>query len=128
MDDDVWLAARTKAYAAERKPGMTPKRRGLAKLLVDPLAAVIAGKIADKRHLPHGRLGALLQVAEPRELAIIALEAIAPQLWRTRRKAEARRDLKLAIGDTFYANVTLAKAAKDARGNKDALRTLRWRR
>ena len=130
MEDDAWDIARARARAAERKPGMTPERRSIARLFVAPLTAVIQAKIDDTPHLPHGRLGKLLQAAEPRSLALIALEAIVPQLWRPRRRKadyEVVRDIKLDIGEVFYANVTIAKATKEARGDKAARRALRWR-
>jgi hypothetical protein len=128
MMDDIWAIAAEKAEKAEHRVGMTPYRRGAARLFVEPLTAVIKAKIEDKSHLPHGRLGTLLQTAEPRTLAIMALEAIVPQIGRPRRRKsnyEFERDLKIAIGEIFYANVTMAKAAKEAQG-KD-LRHLRWR-
>ena len=128
VDEDLWAAAAEKAEEAERAPGMTPYRRGVARLLVEPLTAVIKAKVEDKPHLPHGRLGVLLQAAEPRALAIMALSAIAPQIGRPRRRKsnyEFERDLKLAIGEIFYANVLMAKAAKEAKG--DDSRYLRWR-
>ena len=100
MEDDAWDIARARARAAERKPGMTPERRSIARLFVAPLTAVIQAKIDDTPHLPHGRLGKLLQAAEPRSLALIALEAIVPQLWRPRRRKadyEVVRDIKLEL-------------------------------
>ena len=127
--DDIWNTAAERAENAERESGMTPFRRCVARLFTGPLAAVIQAHIGAKAHLPHGRLGVLLQAAEPRALAIMALEAVIPQLGRPRRRKaryEFERDLKLAIGEIFYANVTMAKAAEDA--DKDARRRLRWQR
>jgi hypothetical protein len=61
----------------------------------------------------------------------MALEAVILQIGRPRRRKdnyEFERDLKLAIGEIFYAHVTMAKAAKDAKGDKAALAHLRWRK
>jgi hypothetical protein len=129
MTDDIWAITAEKAEKAECRSGMTPYRRGIAGLFRTTLTAAIKARLEDKSHLPHGRLGTLLQAAEPRALAIMALEAVAPQIGRQRRRKsnyEFERDLKIAIGETFYANVTMAKAAKEAKG-KD-LRRLQWRR
>jgi hypothetical protein len=106
MDDAI-----ARADKAELRPGMTPERRGLAAAWVEPLARVIKAKVENKAHLPHGRLGTLVQILEPRALARIALAAVAPQIGRPgRRKAayEFERDLKIEIGEIFYANVAAA--------------------
>jgi hypothetical protein len=93
------------------------------------MTAAIEAAISDKRRLPHGRLGTLLQAIEPRTLATIALEAITPQIGRRhRRKYKLALSIKIAAGEIFYANATLAKAAKDARGDKAALKHLKWRK
>jgi hypothetical protein len=128
---DPWLTAAGRADRAERQRGLTPYRRGLAELFVNPLEAIIAAKLGDKARLPHERLGVILQAVEPRALALMALEAVAPQIGRPRRRKavyEFKRDLKLAIGDIFYANVTLAKATEDARGDGQAIDRLRWQK
>jgi DNA-dependent RNA polymerase len=128
---DPWKAAAERAELGERRPGMTPLRRGLAELFVDPLTAIIGGRLDDKARLPHARLGVLLQTLEPRALAVMALEAVVPQIGRPRRRKvayEFERDLKEAIGQVFYANVTMAKAVEDAHGDGQAIDRLRWQK
>jgi DNA-dependent RNA polymerase len=61
-------------------------------------------------------------------LAAIALEAVAKQIGRRPRARHFELKLKITIGKTFYANVGMARAAKEAEGRKDALAHLRWRR
>jgi hypothetical protein len=128
MDDSIWDSAVDRAEKAERKPGMTPYRRGVARLLTNDVEQSIAAKLADTRRLPHGRLGTLLQVVELRALAAIAVEAVAQQIGRRHRGRHFELRLKIAIGKSFYVNVGMAKAAKEAKGRKDALAHLRWRR
>ncbi len=129
MEDDVWAAAQESARHQEHKPGMTPVRRATLRIMRPAMTAAIEAAISDKRRLPHGRLGTLLQAIEPRTLATIALEAITPQIGRRhRRKYKLALSIKIAAGEIFYANATLAKAAKDARGDKAALKHLKWRK
>jgi hypothetical protein len=45
VDGDPWKAAAGRAERAERRPGLTPRRRGLAEIFVDPLTANIAAKL-----------------------------------------------------------------------------------
>jgi hypothetical protein len=129
VEDDVWVAAQESARRQERKSGMTPVRRAALRIIRPAMEAAIQAAIKDKTRLPHGRLGKLLQAIEPRTLATIALEAITPQIGRRhRRKYKLALGIKLAAGEIFYANVTLAKAAVEARGNKAALKHLQWRK
>jgi hypothetical protein len=129
VDDDVWVAARESVQRQERKPGMTPVRRAALRIMRPAMEAAIQAAIKDKTRLPHKRLGQLLQHIEPHVLATIALEAITPQIGRRhRRKYKLALGIKLAAGEIFYANVTLAQAAVKARGNKAALKHLQWRK
>jgi len=129
VEDDVWVAAQESARRQERKPGMTPVRRAALRIMRPPMEAAIQAAIKDKTRIPYGRLGKLLQAIEPRTLATIALEAITPQIGRRhRRKYKLALGIKLAAGEIFYANVTLAQAAVEARGNKAALKHLQWRK
>jgi hypothetical protein len=80
MDDDIWDSAANRAERAEHKTGMTPYRRGVARILSNSVEQAIRAKLGDTRRLPHGRLGTLLQAVEPRTLAAIALEAVAAAL------------------------------------------------
>jgi len=120
MADDIWDDAGDRAETAEHKPGITPYQRGLGRLFVEPLTAVIAAKLDDKPHLPHGRLGTLLQATEPRALALMALAAVVPQIGRRRRIRSPEMLLRESIGEIFYANVELA--AKPYRRSKLMLR------
>jgi hypothetical protein len=129
VENDVWVVAQESARRQERKPGMTPVRRVALRVMRPAMAAAIEAALKDKTRLPHGRLGQLLQVVEPHTLATIALEAITPQIGRRhRRKYKLALGVKLAAGEIFYANVTLARAAAEARGNKAALKHLQWRK
>ena len=120
---------RRKASGTKSKAWMTPVRRATLRIMRPAMTAAIEAAISDKRRLPHGRLGTLLQAIEPRTLATIALEAITPQIGRRhRRKYKLALSIKIAAGEIFYANATLAKAAKDARGDKAALKHLKWRK
>jgi hypothetical protein len=105
-------SAEDRAEAAEHKPGMTPYRRGLRNLFVEPLAELIKAKLQDKAHLPHGRLGALLQAAEPRVLALMALEAVVPATDRPLRVQSFKARIKERIGEIFYANSQLKEFIK----------------
>ena len=120
--------ARERAEAAERKPGMTPYRRGLGKLFVAPLTGVIAVELADPRRLPNGRLGKFLQIFTHRELALMALGAVLPQIGRPLRSRDEEsfeRAIKEAIGEIFYANIRLRKATLS--DSKRYRRRIRWR-
>jgi DNA-dependent RNA polymerase len=101
---DIWEEAGVRAERAEHKPGMTPYRRGLKDLFVEPLTRVIEAKLQDKSHLPHGRLGTLLQAVEPRTLALMALEAVIPATDRPLRVKTFEARIKERIGEIFYAN------------------------
>jgi hypothetical protein len=128
-DDDIWFEAGERAERAENKPGMTPYRRGLGELFIEPLTAVIAAKLADEAKLPHGRFGTLLQNIEPRVLAALALAAVLPQIGRPLRpgdEASFKRAIKEAAGELFYANVHLTESAKAAKTKEDRQRA-RWR-
>jgi hypothetical protein len=129
VEDDAWVAAQESARRQERKPGMTPLRRATLRIMRPAMVSAIEAAIKDKTRLPHGRLGQLLQVVEPHTLATIALEAITPQIGRRhRRKYKLALGVKLSAGEIFYANVTLAQTAGEARGNKAALKHLHWRK
>jgi hypothetical protein len=108
---------------------MTPYRRGLGKLFVAPLTGAIATELADARRLPNGRLGKFLQVFSHRELALMALEAVLPQVGRPLRRRDEEsfeRAIKEAIGEIFYANIRLRKAVLS--DSEEYLRRTRWRR
>jgi hypothetical protein len=129
MEDDVWAAAQARTSAAEREPGMTPIRRATLRVMRPVMIAAIEAALKDKTRLPHGRLGQLLQAIEPHTLATIALEAITPQIGRRhRRKYKLALGIKIAAGEIFYANVSMAQEAAGVRGNKAALKHLRWRK
>src|SRR5262249_53317402 len=103
---DIWDDAADRAERAEHKPGITPYRRGLIRIFVEPLTAVIAAKLEDKPHLPHGRLGTLLQALESGALALMALDAVVSQIG-VRRSRSPEMLLRENIGEIFYANVLL---------------------
>lgn len=129
--DTFWDDAAGRAERAEREPGVTPYRRGVARLAIEPLTAVIEAKLANKAHLPHGRLGELLQLVKPRQLAIMTLEAVAPQIGRRRRRRDEvsfEGALKEQIGDVFYANTRMAANLKEAKKLPiEERRRARWR-
>jgi hypothetical protein len=123
-----WDEARARAEAAERKPGLTPYRRGLSDIFLPPLTGAIAVELADKTRLPNGRLGVLLQAFTPRELALMAVEAVLPQIGRPRRRRDDssfERALKEAIGEIFYANLRLRAAHRSK--SKNYIRRTKWR-
>jgi hypothetical protein len=111
-----------------------PHLRGIRKLFIEPVTAVIAAKIADKTKLPHGPLGQILQQFDAPTLSYIALEAVIPLLgkqWKRDNPQTIPLAIKQDIGELFYGNAHLHAAAREARkrsATKETKQLARWRR
>jgi hypothetical protein len=49
MDDDIWDSAAYRAERAEHKTGMTPYRRGVARILSNSVEQAIRAKLGETR-------------------------------------------------------------------------------